>query len=133
MTGPWQIQGRSETPFQEMVRLDYQYVAGWSLARDVEILLATVPAVLAGRGAYSLRGLAPLVYTPHAYSFIAGHGRPRRAAYRALERLVARRTELVAAVSEDEARLAREVARARRVACIRNGIPELDGGGPPER
>ena len=52
MTGPWQIQGRSETPFQEMVRLDYQYVAGWSLARDVEILLATVPAVLAGRGAY---------------------------------------------------------------------------------
>jgi exopolysaccharide biosynthesis polyprenyl glycosylphosphotransferase len=52
MTGPWQIQGRSETPFQEMVRLDYQYVAGWSLARDVEILLATAPAVLAGRGAY---------------------------------------------------------------------------------
>jgi exopolysaccharide biosynthesis polyprenyl glycosylphosphotransferase len=52
MTGPWQIQGRSETPFQEMIRLDYQYVAGWSLARDVEILLATAPAVLAGRGAY---------------------------------------------------------------------------------
>jgi exopolysaccharide biosynthesis polyprenyl glycosylphosphotransferase len=52
MTGPWQIQGRSETPFHEMIRLDYQYVSGWSLARDVEILLATVPAVLAGRGAY---------------------------------------------------------------------------------
>ena len=52
MTGPWQIQGRSETPFHEMVRLDYQYVAGWSLARDVEILLATIPAVLSGRGAY---------------------------------------------------------------------------------
>ncbi|HEX6584262.1 MAG TPA: sugar transferase [Thermoleophilaceae bacterium] len=52
MTGPWQIQGRSETPFQEMIRLDYQYVAGWSLARDVEILLSTIPAVLSGRGAY---------------------------------------------------------------------------------
>jgi exopolysaccharide biosynthesis polyprenyl glycosylphosphotransferase len=52
MTGPWQIQGRSETRFQEMIRLDYQYVAGWSLARDIEILLATLPAVLAGRGAY---------------------------------------------------------------------------------
>jgi exopolysaccharide biosynthesis polyprenyl glycosylphosphotransferase len=52
MTGPWQIQGRSETPFQEMIRLDYQYVAGWSLARDIEILMATVPAVLSGRGAY---------------------------------------------------------------------------------
>jgi lipopolysaccharide/colanic/teichoic acid biosynthesis glycosyltransferase len=35
-----------------MIRLDYQYVAGWSLARDLKILLATVPAVLSGRGAY---------------------------------------------------------------------------------
>jgi exopolysaccharide biosynthesis polyprenyl glycosylphosphotransferase len=52
LTGPWQIQGRSEVPFHEMVRFDYQYVVGWSLLRDVEILLATVPAVLAGRGAY---------------------------------------------------------------------------------
>ena len=52
ITGAWQVQGRSESPFQEMVRLDYQYVAGWSLARDIEILLATVPAVMSGRGAY---------------------------------------------------------------------------------
>jgi exopolysaccharide biosynthesis polyprenyl glycosylphosphotransferase len=52
MTGLWQISGRSDVPFQEMVRFDYQYVAGWSLARDVEILLATLPVVLSGRGAY---------------------------------------------------------------------------------
>jgi exopolysaccharide biosynthesis polyprenyl glycosylphosphotransferase len=52
LTGPWQINGRSQTPFHEMVRFDYQYVAGWSLARDVEILLATMPAVISGRGAY---------------------------------------------------------------------------------
>ena len=52
LTGPWQVYGRSQTPFQEMVRFDYQYVAGWSLARDVEILFATVPAILSGRGAY---------------------------------------------------------------------------------
>ncbi|MGI8440036.1 MAG: sugar transferase [Thermoleophilaceae bacterium] len=52
LTGPWQVTGRSEVPFQEMIRFDYQYVAGWSLARDVEILMATVPAVLSGRGAY---------------------------------------------------------------------------------
>lgn len=52
ITGPWQIHGRSDIPFQEMVRFDYHYVAGWSLARDLEILLATLPAVLAGRGAY---------------------------------------------------------------------------------
>ena len=82
-------------------------------------------------GALSLRGRAPLVYTPHAYSFMGAHGRGRRAAYRALERLVARRTQLVAAVSESEARLAREVARAKRVACVRNGIPELDADGIP--
>lgn len=52
LTGPWQVYGRSQSPFQEMVRFDYQYVAGWSLARDIEILLATVPAVVSGRGAY---------------------------------------------------------------------------------
>jgi len=52
LTGPWQVYGRSQSPFQEMVRFDYQYVAGWSLARDVEILFATLPAVLSGRGAY---------------------------------------------------------------------------------
>jgi exopolysaccharide biosynthesis polyprenyl glycosylphosphotransferase len=52
ITGPWQVYGRSQSPFQEMVRFDYQYVAGWSLARDIEILLATLPAVMSGRGAY---------------------------------------------------------------------------------
>jgi lipopolysaccharide/colanic/teichoic acid biosynthesis glycosyltransferase len=35
-----------------MVRFDYQYVSGWSLARDIEILLATIPVVLSRRGAY---------------------------------------------------------------------------------
>jgi exopolysaccharide biosynthesis polyprenyl glycosylphosphotransferase len=52
LTGPWQVYGRSQSPFQEMVRFDYQYVAGWSLARDIELLLATLPAVMSGRGAY---------------------------------------------------------------------------------
>ncbi len=52
MTGLWQISGRSNIPFHEMIRFDYQYVAGWSLARDMEILLATLPAVLSRRGAY---------------------------------------------------------------------------------
>lgn len=52
LTGPWQVYGRSQSPFEEMVRFDYQYVVGWSLARDIELLLATVPAVISGRGAY---------------------------------------------------------------------------------
>ena len=51
LTGPWQVAGRSHIPFTDMIKLDYQYVAGWSLARDLEILLATFPAVLTGRGA----------------------------------------------------------------------------------
>jgi exopolysaccharide biosynthesis polyprenyl glycosylphosphotransferase len=52
LTGPWQISGRSHIPFQDMIKFDYQYVAGWSVARDIEILLATLPAVVSGRGAY---------------------------------------------------------------------------------
>lgn len=52
ITGLWQVSGRSDLPFDEMARFDYQYVAGWSLARDVEILLATFPVVMSGRGAY---------------------------------------------------------------------------------
>ena len=52
LTGPWQISGRSDLSVQDMVRLDFQYVTGWSLARDIEIILATVPAVLSARGAY---------------------------------------------------------------------------------
>ena len=52
LTGPWQVSGRSHIPFQDMIKFDYQYVAGWSLARDIEILLSTLPAVISGRGAY---------------------------------------------------------------------------------
>jgi exopolysaccharide biosynthesis polyprenyl glycosylphosphotransferase len=50
MTGPWQILGSSRIPLQEMVKLDYLYVAGWSLWEDVKILLRTLPYVLARRG-----------------------------------------------------------------------------------
>ncbi|HZR95684.1 MAG TPA: exopolysaccharide biosynthesis polyprenyl glycosylphosphotransferase, partial [Gaiellaceae bacterium] len=46
LTGRWQTAGRSHVPFEDMISLDYQYVMGWSLARDVKILLATIPAVL---------------------------------------------------------------------------------------
>ncbi|MHB1537085.1 MAG: sugar transferase [Solirubrobacteraceae bacterium] len=52
LTGLWQIYGRSTIPFPDMLRFDYQYVANWSLARDFEIMLLTVPAVLSARGAF---------------------------------------------------------------------------------
>ena len=50
MTGPWQILASSRVPLSEMVKLDYLYVAGWSLWSDGKILLWTVGHVLARRG-----------------------------------------------------------------------------------
>jgi len=52
ITGLWQVMGRSDIPFDEMVKLDYLYVTGWSLGWDLKLLLQTVPAVLGRRGAY---------------------------------------------------------------------------------
>ena len=51
MTGLWQVSGRSGTSYAERVALDMRYAAKLSLRRDVAILLRTVPAVLARRGA----------------------------------------------------------------------------------
>jgi exopolysaccharide biosynthesis polyprenyl glycosylphosphotransferase len=52
ITGPWQVLGRSEIPFGEMVALDYMYVTRWSLSEDVKLLLRTIPAALRRRNAY---------------------------------------------------------------------------------
>jgi lipopolysaccharide/colanic/teichoic acid biosynthesis glycosyltransferase len=50
MTGHWQILGSARIPLGEMVKIDYLYVAGWSLWADVKLLLRTIPYVLARRG-----------------------------------------------------------------------------------
>jgi exopolysaccharide biosynthesis polyprenyl glycosylphosphotransferase len=50
ITGPWQILGSSRIPVREMVKLDYQYVADWSLWNDVRILLLTIGHVARRRG-----------------------------------------------------------------------------------
>lgn len=52
ITGLWQINGRSDTPFEKMVLLDLEYIYIWSFWLDLKILLRTIPAVLSGRGAY---------------------------------------------------------------------------------
>jgi exopolysaccharide biosynthesis polyprenyl glycosylphosphotransferase len=52
ITGLWQVSGRSDVSFHDMVRLDLHYIRNWSLAMDLEILIRTVPAVLTSRGAY---------------------------------------------------------------------------------
>jgi exopolysaccharide biosynthesis polyprenyl glycosylphosphotransferase len=52
MTGLWQIAGRSDLSFDDLVRLDFYYLENWSIWLDISILLRTVPAVMAARGAY---------------------------------------------------------------------------------
>ena len=52
VTGLWQVLGRSDIPFAEMVTLDYIYVTNWSLWGDVKLLVRTVPVVFRGKGAY---------------------------------------------------------------------------------
>jgi exopolysaccharide biosynthesis polyprenyl glycosylphosphotransferase len=52
ITGPWQVQGRSHLPFDDMVRLDIYYIENWSLWLDLKILLRTIPVVISGSGAY---------------------------------------------------------------------------------
>jgi lipopolysaccharide/colanic/teichoic acid biosynthesis glycosyltransferase len=50
MTGDWQILGSARIPLQEMVKIDYLYVANWSFWGDVKILARTVLYVLSARG-----------------------------------------------------------------------------------
>jgi exopolysaccharide biosynthesis polyprenyl glycosylphosphotransferase len=52
MTGLWQVSGRSELDFDELVRLDFLYLERWSVFLDLSILLKTVPAVFRARGAW---------------------------------------------------------------------------------
>ena len=52
LTGMWQVSGRSEiTDFDEVVKLDREYIENWSLALDIKILLKTVYVVLLRKGA----------------------------------------------------------------------------------
>ena len=50
ITGSWQVLGSSRIPVREMVKLDYQYVADWSLWNDVRILMLTIGHIARRRG-----------------------------------------------------------------------------------
>lgn len=52
MTGLWQVRGRSEIPFEQMVEIDLEYIERWSLLLDAKIVLMTPLAVFGGRGAW---------------------------------------------------------------------------------
>jgi exopolysaccharide biosynthesis polyprenyl glycosylphosphotransferase len=51
LTGPWQVMGRTQIPFEEMTKLDYLYVTNWSLWTDVKLIMQTLPVVLNRKGA----------------------------------------------------------------------------------
>jgi exopolysaccharide biosynthesis polyprenyl glycosylphosphotransferase len=52
ITGFWQVLGRNELPFDEMVKLDLNYIQNWSLSLDLKLILKTITAVFRKRGAY---------------------------------------------------------------------------------
>lgn len=52
ITGLWQILGRSDIPYEEMVQLDYLYVTNWTLRWDIKIVVRTFIAIVRKRGAY---------------------------------------------------------------------------------
>jgi exopolysaccharide biosynthesis polyprenyl glycosylphosphotransferase len=52
ITGLWQVSGRSELDFDDLVRLDFLYLERWSVFLDLSILIKTVPAVFTRRGAF---------------------------------------------------------------------------------
>ena len=52
VTGLWQISGRSDLSFEDMVKLDIYYIDNWSIKLDIKIILKTIPVIIFGRGAY---------------------------------------------------------------------------------
>jgi len=48
----WQVNGRSEIPFDEQVKLDLAYMESQNFWEDVKIIAKTIPAILSGKGAF---------------------------------------------------------------------------------
>jgi exopolysaccharide biosynthesis polyprenyl glycosylphosphotransferase len=51
ITGLWQVLGRDDIPFEEMVQLDYRYVTSWSLSKDLKLIAQTLPVLVNQRAA----------------------------------------------------------------------------------
>ena len=68
ITGMWQVSGRSDiTDFEEVVRLDTEYISNWNFGLDIKILFKTVMTVLKREGSVSLPAFvwSTLVYEQH--------------------------------------------------------------------
>jgi glycosyltransferase involved in cell wall biosynthesis len=97
-------------------------VAEWQ--PDVVHLHSSFTGVI---GTLALGRRVPTIYSPHAYAFAGGdRGRLVRSLYRSIEWVTARRCDVIGAVSESEAELARDALHAPRIVTVPNGISELD-------
>ncbi|HEY6758692.1 MAG TPA: alpha/beta fold hydrolase [Baekduia sp.] len=103
------------------------------LLRDVQPDVVHLHSTFAGFvGALAVPKRIPRVYTPHGYSFLrTSEGWWARNVYRAVEWAIARRVDLVGAVSRSEGDQASGPVRAPRVRVVPNGLPELDRGRLP--
>jgi lipopolysaccharide/colanic/teichoic acid biosynthesis glycosyltransferase/glycosyltransferase involved in cell wall biosynthesis len=52
MTGPMQVNGRGDLPFEQRLSLELEYIEHYSLRKDIALLLRTIPSVWSGKGAY---------------------------------------------------------------------------------
>jgi lipopolysaccharide/colanic/teichoic acid biosynthesis glycosyltransferase len=52
MTGAWAVSGRAHVGYPDRANMELAYIRGWSLLRDLLILIRTVPTVFSGRGAH---------------------------------------------------------------------------------
>jgi exopolysaccharide biosynthesis polyprenyl glycosylphosphotransferase len=52
ITGLWQVSGRSDTSYEERVRLDMYYIRNWTVWLDLQLLMRTIPVAIKGKGAY---------------------------------------------------------------------------------
>ena len=52
ITGLWQVKGRNDLSFEQLIKWDTWYINNWSFMLDISIILETVPVVCKGKGAY---------------------------------------------------------------------------------
>jgi lipopolysaccharide/colanic/teichoic acid biosynthesis glycosyltransferase len=52
VTGLWQVSGRSDVAFEDMLHLDIDYIENWSLWLDLWIIWQTILVIFTGKGAY---------------------------------------------------------------------------------
>jgi lipopolysaccharide/colanic/teichoic acid biosynthesis glycosyltransferase len=52
ITGLWQVSGRANLSYEEMIELDIYYIENWTPGLDIKILFKTLPAIFSQRGAY---------------------------------------------------------------------------------